>query len=85
MNENFNKIIGIRFKNEYEDIILFGKEALNRLNKEKNYYQLISKEEFELMSRFDLGNKWGLYADNSPIIFELSQDTNFEIRYPNAL
>ncbi|HLX54270.1 MAG TPA: hypothetical protein VKR58_10030 [Aquella sp.] len=85
MTENFYKIIAIRFKTPYEDKILFGQPAIDRLNSEKSYYQLISKAEFEMMSRMDLGDKWGKYADHSPILFELPKDCSFDIRMPKCI
>lgn len=79
INDDFNKIIAIRFG----EMIYFGREALNKLKEHDfNYCQLISRLEFEMMSRFDLGDKWGKYADNAPILFTLKKDIPLDIRIP---
>lgn len=79
MIKNFYDIIAIRFGST----IFFGQEALDRLKVQKCYDQLISRSEFEFMSKLDLGEKWGMYAKEAPTLFKLDHDTPFDIRRPN--
>lgn len=84
MNENINhdfyKIIAIRF----DKLILFGNEALQMLAiKNGQYDQILSIAEFKLLSRLDLGDKWGKYAELAPILFEVPKETTPQQRNPN--
>jgi len=81
INNDWYKIIAIRF----DDIILFGQRALDTLNQKQDYDQLISLAEFKFMSRLDLGEKWGKYAEISPILFELKPGTALNIRQPKMI
>lgn len=75
-DNEFNDIIAIRF----DGMIYFGEKAIQVLNEKQEYDQLISCAEFRFMSWFDLGDKWGEYADNAPTLFRLTDNTSFDIR-----
>jgi len=77
--DEFNEIIAIRFWN---DVIHFGKKALDLLNESVRYKQLLSRAEFRLMNRLDLGDKWGKYADIAPTLFLLNKEVPFSVRCP---
>ena len=72
------EIIAIRFG----DKILFGNNALARFKQEHGYTQLISRECFRFMSKLDTGDKWIAFANESPTIFELSDDCSLDVLCP---
>lgn len=77
INEDFYKIIAIRFGN----MVYFANYALDKMKENDNdYCQLISRLEFKMMNRLDLGDKWVNYAEHAPILFQLNHDTPFDIR-----
>lgn len=84
MNENINhdfyKIIAIRF----DGLILFGNKAIEMLAiRNGQYDQILSIAEFKLLSKLDLGDKWGKYAELAPILFEIPIGTTPQQRNPN--
>lgn len=76
IDKDWYDIIAIRFDN----MIMFGQKALQELRAKEDYCQLISRSEFKMMSRFDLGKKWGDYAEHAPTLFRLPEDTEFSVR-----
>ena len=80
-NDDFYKIIAIRFGSK----IIFGQAALDRLNQGEAYDQLMSLAEFKMLSRLDLGDKWGQYAEHAPVLFELKRETSMDVRQPTMM
>lgn len=76
IDKDWYDIIAIRFGSK----IRFGQEALNELRSKEDYDQLLSRSEFKMMSRMDLGEKWGKYAEHAPTLFRLPEDTEFGVR-----
>jgi hypothetical protein len=81
MNKDFYDIIAVRFDN----IILLGQTAIDRLKIDKKYTQLISRLEFKMFSRMDFGDKWRYYAEFAPTLFTLTENTDFEARFNNTI
>ena len=81
MSDDWYDIIAIRFGG----MILFGEQALDQLRLLEDYDQLISREEFKMMSRFDLGEKWGKYAEHAPTLFRLEKGTPMNVRQVRPL
>jgi hypothetical protein len=76
MNNDFDEIIAIRI----EERIYFGNSAWEALRRnDYNYDQLMSREEFRMLSRLDLGDKWGEAAENCRTLFILPE----EYRHPD--
>jgi hypothetical protein len=74
-----NLIIAIRFGGK----IMFGEEAMQTLrSRNYNFDQIFSKWEFEFMSKLDLGDKWGKYAEHAPILFQIPDGINATQRNP---
>lgn len=78
VDKDWYDIIAIRFGS----MIRFGEQALQELKVKEDYCQLISRSEFKMMSRMDLGKKWGDYAEHAPTLFRLPEDTEFIVRQP---
>lgn len=78
MTEGFNEIIAIRIGSK----ILFGQLAIDELKQHKTYDQLISRAEFKMLAKLDLGDKWGQYAEHAPTLLMLDDKTPFDIRKP---
>lgn len=76
VDKDWYDIIAIRFGG----MIRFGEEALKELKAKEDYCQLLSRSEFKMMSRMDLGEKWGDYAEHAPTLFRLPEDTEFSVR-----
>jgi hypothetical protein len=74
--EDFYDIIAIRFGGT----ILLGHNAIEEIKRRGDYDQLLSRAEFKMLSRMDLGDKWEMYADDAPTLFTLPKDTAFNIR-----
>ncbi len=75
-DKDWYDIIAIRFGSK----IIFSQPALDELRRTEDYDQLISRAEFKMMARFDLGEKWGQYAEHAPTLFRLPEDTEFSVR-----
>lgn len=79
--EGWDEIIGIRFNT----IIMSGQPALDKMIQENNYDQLISRAEFRFMSKLDLGDKWGQFAETALTLFKLESCADMSIRNPNPM
>lgn len=71
-------IICIRFG----DYLCFGDKAIQMLNENNCFDQLIERGVFRLMGMCDLGEKWELLAQKSPTLFEMKDDTPIEVMRP---
>lgn len=78
-DDDWYKIIGIRFGGT----ILFGQNALDRLEEKGYFDQIISKAEFKLLSKFDFGEKWRIAAEAMPVIMMIEKDLSARERNPN--
>lgn len=78
MISDFDKIVAIRFGSK----VLFGQAAIDMLDHEV-YDQIISKAEFELLARMDLGEKW-TQAAKMPVIIRPKEGETIpmELRNP---
>jgi hypothetical protein len=81
IDKDFYDIIAIRFGMR----IYFGQQAIDLLKEKMEYDQLISRSEFKMMARMDLGDKWGEYAEHALTLFPLDEKTPFEVRQPNPM
>jgi hypothetical protein len=75
-DKDWYDIIAIRFG----EVIHFGQVAMELLHDKQDYDQLISRSEFKFMSRLDLGDKWGKYAEYSPTLFFLNDEVDYNVR-----
>lgn len=75
---DFDQILAIRFG----PYILFGQAAIDMLEHQQ-YDQLISKAEFNMMAKFDLGEKWE-QAAHMPVILRPKEGETIpmELRNP---
>lgn len=80
--EKFYEIIAVLF---YDGMMIFGQPAIDRLKTGEGYKQLLSREEFYALTRFDLGEKWAKYADEMPVIIRLHKDTPMAVRAPGLV
>lgn len=73
MNDDHDQVIGIRFKNEWTDKILFGLDAIDQFRSLGSLkFQLVDRLVMKFMSRLDLGEKWGV-ASEYPTLFLRSE------------